>query len=938
LFGAHHPVAYTPQPNPPPSALAAAAASAVSQPQPVVAANSSPSATTTSVNNYITEPVERVVEYAPLAGTGYVTQTSLTSQLQQLSNALVAQLTPTKSLVLPAYVASDGNPIVPYAGANAGVNFSDLTVGDIPNLSGEYLSLGGGTLTGTLNSSSTATTTFAAGMNILSGCFSVDGTCVGVSSGSGTIGSGTQGQFAFYNAAGTTLSATSSLFLSQSGNVGIGTTSPSYALDVTSSGQLGEFTDGNGNSVEINRSAGDLLETHATSATGLTMYVNNNNANGAPPLTMYKSRGTGSDPSAVQWCGSYECGDYLGYINFGGYDGSSYGLGAAIYASVDQNWTPTAHGSHLAIYFTRLGATTQNEMVQFGGKDASNVDGNDALFYWPLNFFSNSGTGVQLSGNGAGGLDMYRGDGSAGANFDVLGSIGVGTTSPESVLSVSNTVSTAANTPLFTIASTTAGTATSTLLTVLPSGNVGIGTASPTSTVDVRSSDGNAVQLGLNPIDGDGYAINIVRSNSFLRFAGFNLGYINFGGTADGYNSEQVGAYINSQTELSGSSNSWQSVPAANLIFATTPTLSSPGSASPVERLYIDDNGNVGIGTLIAGTAPGAKLYVNADNGDTNSTVFVVASSTANATTTLFSVANTGNATLAGTLTQNSDQRLKTDIQSLDSSSSLAAIDSLNPVTFNWIDNMFGSGDQLGFLAQQVQTIFPQLVSTTSPTALTPGGTLGLNYTGLISPIVSAIQELDQQLTNLANTVAGFANSFTTNQLTFVRATGQELCLQQSDGTPVCVTGDQLAALLANADASQSSGQGSGTTQSDDSQVTDTPPIIEINGDNPAIIQVGATYNDLGATITGPQQDLNLGINTFVNGVPMSPVEIDTSATATDTIDYVATDQNGLTSTSTRTVIIEAPANDNQATSTPANDNTPPPTSSATSTATPTSS
>jgi hypothetical protein len=58
----------------------------------------------------------------------------------------------------------------------------------------------------------------------------------------------------------------------------------------------------------------------------------------------------------------------------------------------------------------------------------------------------------------------------------------------------------------------------------------------------------------------------------------------------------------------------------------------------------------------------------------------------------------------------------------------------------------------------------------------------------------------------------------------------------------------------------------------------------------------------------------------------------------TDTIDYVATDQSGLTSTRTRTVIIEAPANDNQSTRTPANDNSPPPASAATSTATSTSS
>jgi hypothetical protein len=108
----------------------------------------------------------------------------------------------------------------------------------------------------------------------------------------------------------------------------------------------------------------------------------------------------------------------------------------------------------------------------------------------------------------------------------------------------------------------------------------------------------------------------------------------------------------------------------------------------------------------------------------------------------------------------------------------------------------------------------------------------------------------------------------------------------------------------------------------------------KINGDNPAIVQVGATYNDLGATITGPQQDLNLGISTFVNGIEMSPVQIDTSTAATDTIDYVATDQNGLTSTITRTVLIEAPANDNQATTTPANNNSPPPAAATTTAAT----
>ena len=81
--------------------------------------------------------------------------------------------------------------------------------------------------------------------------------------------------------------------------------------------------------------------------------------------------------------------------------------------------------------------------------------------------------------------------------------------------------------------------------------------------------------------------------------------------------------------------------------------------------------------------------------------------------------------------------------------------------------------------------------------------------------------------------------------------------------------------------------------------------MIAINGDNPAIVQVGAGFADLGATITGPQADLNLGIKTVVNGALVSNIVLDTSAAATDTIDYVVTDSQGLTSTSTRIVIIQ---------------------------------
>jgi hypothetical protein len=76
----------------------------------------------------------------------------------------------------------------------------------------------------------------------------------------------------------------------------------------------------------------------------------------------------------------------------------------------------------------------------------------------------------------------------------------------------------------------------------------------------------------------------------------------------------------------------------------------------------------------------------------------------------------------------------------------------------------------------------------------------------------------------------------------------------------------------------------------------------------PAIIHVGDSYADLGATVTdtaaGQAGDNNLGIKTFLNGALVSNIVIDTTQIATDTIDYVAADQNGLTATTTRTVLI----------------------------------
>jgi len=82
-----------------------------------------------------------------------------------------------------------------------------------------------------------------------------------------------------------------------------------------------------------------------------------------------------------------------------------------------------------------------------------------------------------------------------------------------------------------------------------------------------------------------------------------------------------------------------------------------------------------------------------------------------------------------------SDQRLKTDIKSLDAESSLEKICRLNPVSKK---KKKDGKPELGFIAQELQKVFSDLVIKNDD------DTLAIKYTALISPIVSSVQELNK--------------------------------------------------------------------------------------------------------------------------------------------------------------------------------------------------
>ncbi len=159
------------------------------------------------------------------------------------------------------------------------------------------------------------------------------------------------------------------------------------------------------------------------------------------------------------------------------------------------------------------------------------------------------------------------------------------------------------------------------------------------------------------------------------------------------------------------------------------------------------------------------------------------------------------------------------------------------------------------------------------------------------------MQTLSAEVQSLATTVAGFAHSFTSDSVT----ANNQLCVKNSSGTPVCITGDQLSNILSGTPSVQLSAPTPIIVFG-----TSTPPSIQIQGNNPATINVGDTYTDLGA-IVHDNQGNDLSYRTFINGVLSGNVLIDTSQAATDTIDYVATDTWGNTATSTRTLSSKQP-------------------------------
>ena len=105
----------------------------------------------------------------------------------------------------------------------------------------------------------------------------------------------------------------------------------------------------------------------------------------------------------------------------------------------------------------------------------------------------------------------------------------------------------------------------------------------------------------------------------------------------------------------------------------------------------------------------------------------------------MFLYGTTGNLSIDGTYSTFSDERLKDNILDVDDAYALNVIKNLKPKTYNWKDQTKGKDLQYGFIAQDIEKLYPEMVSkiegviptdqTTYPSQITSNTTMEVTMT-----------------------------------------------------------------------------------------------------------------------------------------------------------------------------------------------------------------
>jgi hypothetical protein len=150
------------------------------------------------------------------------------------------------------------------------------------------------------------------------------------------------------------------------------------------------------------------------------------------------------------------------------------------------------------------------------------------------------------------------------------------------------------------------------------------------------------------------------------------------------------------------------------------------GIANNASSTNVNKNTAIGYGSRIDGN------YTNASAIGYGAGVFA-------SNTVVLGDANITNVYSRGAFSSSSDRRIKKNIEPI--AYGLSSVLKLNPVKFQFIQN---NQTQIGFIAQEVSSIIPELVSGTEGD-INKGEILSISYPNMVSVLTKALQEEDEK-------------------------------------------------------------------------------------------------------------------------------------------------------------------------------------------------
>jgi len=273
-------------------------------------------------------------------------------------------------------------------------------------------------------------------------------------------------------------------------------------------------------------------------------------------------------------------------------------------------------------------------------------------------------------------------------------------------------------------------------MTLDSSGNVGIGTSSPSGRLDVESSS-SVVYTNLTATAGGAASVlSLIGGSSSEQAICYNSSALRFG-TVTGKNA--AGFTERMRLDSSG-----------NLLVGTTTT--AYGTISGKFITASSTSGSAGLFyTGFAGDVSTSALNVGKfDNNTTTSQIFMKFGIN---NSNLGSGQINANGSSAAAFGSFSDRRLKENI--VDLPSQLDNIMALRTVEFDYIESE-GGGHQIGFIAQEVQEIYPDLVGERADGMLT---LTDLNKND--ARLIKAIQEMKAIIDAQASTITSLTDRIT---------------------------------------------------------------------------------------------------------------------------------------------------------------------------------